>query len=43
MRLDLGRRARAYAEANYERDAILGRMFGPIERVESGIPDDVIA
>jgi len=41
MRLDLGRRARAYAEANFERDAILGRMFGRIERVESGIPDDV--
>src|SRR5258708_6333361 len=41
MRLALGRPAPAYAEANFERDAILGRMFGRIERVESGIPDDV--
>ncbi len=31
LRLELGRRARSYAEANFERDAILGRLFGPIE------------
>jgi colanic acid biosynthesis glycosyl transferase WcaI len=43
MRVELGSRARAYAEANFERDAILGRMFGPIEAAEAGIPDDVTA
>jgi colanic acid biosynthesis glycosyl transferase WcaI len=42
-RLELGRRARAYAEANFERDAILGKMFGPIEGSEAVIPDDVAA
>jgi colanic acid biosynthesis glycosyl transferase WcaI len=42
-RLELGRRARMYAEANYERDAILGRMFAPLEGAEARIPDDVIA
>jgi colanic acid biosynthesis glycosyl transferase WcaI len=43
MRLELGRRARTYAEANFERDAILGRMFGALEGDEARIPDDVIA
>jgi colanic acid biosynthesis glycosyl transferase WcaI len=43
MRLELGRRARTYAEANFERDAILERMFGPIEGDEARIPDDVVA
>jgi colanic acid biosynthesis glycosyl transferase WcaI len=43
MRLELGRRARAYAEANFERDAILGRVFGQIEGDEARIPDDVAA
>jgi len=42
-RQELGRRARNYAEANFERDAILGKMFGPIEGNEVRIPDDVIA
>jgi hypothetical protein len=43
LRLELGRRARSYAEANFERDAILERMFGPIEGDEARIPDDVVA
>jgi colanic acid biosynthesis glycosyl transferase WcaI len=42
-RQELGRRARMYAEENFERDAILGRVFGPIEGDEASIPDDVIA
>ena len=42
-RQELGRRARSFAEANFERDAVLGKMFGPIEGNEVGIPDDVIA
>jgi hypothetical protein len=43
MRLELGHRARAYAEVNFERDAILGRVFVPLDRVVSAIPDDVTA
>ena len=31
MRLELGRRARAWAEANIGRDTVLRRVFGPIE------------
>jgi colanic acid biosynthesis glycosyl transferase WcaI len=31
FKLELGRRARAYAEVNYSREAILGRVFGPLE------------
>jgi colanic acid biosynthesis glycosyl transferase WcaI len=42
-RLELGRLARLYAEANFERDEILGRVFGPLEGDEAAIPDDVIA
>jgi colanic acid biosynthesis glycosyl transferase WcaI len=42
-RRELGSRARAYAEANFERDAIFGRIFGPIEGDEAAIPHDVIA
>ena len=42
-RRELGSRARAYAEANFERDAIFGRIFGPIEGDEATIPHDVIA
>jgi colanic acid biosynthesis glycosyl transferase WcaI len=38
-RLDLGRRARAYAEANFEQDVILERMFGTIEGDEASIPN----
>jgi colanic acid biosynthesis glycosyl transferase WcaI len=43
QRLELGRRARAYAEMNFERDAILGRVFVPRDRVVTAIPDDVTA
>lgn len=41
IRLELGRRARAYAEANFERDAILGRVFGLIEDDATEIANDV--
>jgi colanic acid biosynthesis glycosyl transferase WcaI len=43
MRLELGRRARAYAEGNFERDAILSRVFEPLEGDEARVPDDVVA
>jgi colanic acid biosynthesis glycosyl transferase WcaI len=43
LRLELGRRARAYAEANFERDAILGRIFGSAESDVESVPDDAIA
>jgi len=39
LRVMLGRRARAYAEANFERDAILGRMFGPIDAADPRVAD----
>ena len=42
VRLDLGRRARVYAEANFERDAILGRLFGSAEDV-SRVANDALA
>ncbi|HWJ35749.1 MAG TPA: glycosyltransferase WbuB [Steroidobacteraceae bacterium] len=42
-RLELGRKARAYAEANFERDAILGRIFGSAESDVESVPDDAIA
>jgi colanic acid biosynthesis glycosyl transferase WcaI len=42
-RLDLGRRARAYAEANFERDAILERIFGQIKPDEAPQGHDVAA
>jgi colanic acid biosynthesis glycosyl transferase WcaI len=42
-RLELGSRARAYAEENFDRDTILGRLFGPCEGNEAGIPHDVVA
>jgi colanic acid biosynthesis glycosyl transferase WcaI len=42
LRGDLGRRARNYAESNFERDAILGRLFGTASE-ESGITNDAIA
>jgi colanic acid biosynthesis glycosyl transferase WcaI len=31
MRVELGRRARAWAEANIDRDTVLRRVFGPVE------------
>jgi colanic acid biosynthesis glycosyl transferase WcaI len=42
-RLELGRRARAYAETHFERDAILGRVFAPLEDQAAIEPDDAIA
>jgi colanic acid biosynthesis glycosyl transferase WcaI len=43
VRSELGRRARNYAEANFERDAILGRLFGPAGNEESHVTNDAIA
>lgn len=43
VRVELGRRARAYAEANFERDAILGRIFGSANDDVESVPDDAIA
>jgi hypothetical protein len=43
MRLDLGRRAREFAESNFERDAVLGSLFGALERAIPGIANDVSA
>ena len=43
LRLELGRRARTYAESHFERDAILGRVFGPLEGHGEPVPDDVAA
>jgi colanic acid biosynthesis glycosyl transferase WcaI len=42
-RLEFGRRARVYAESNFERDAILTRVFGPIDGMETSVADDAIA
>jgi colanic acid biosynthesis glycosyl transferase WcaI len=42
-RLDLGRRARAYAEGNFERDAVLGKIFAPVDGDEAGVAGDVVA
>jgi colanic acid biosynthesis glycosyl transferase WcaI len=43
VRVEFGRRARAYAEANFERDAVLGRVFEHLERETSAVADDVAA
>jgi len=43
VRLDLGRCARAYAESNFEREAILRRIFGQLDADEQRVPDDAIA
>jgi colanic acid biosynthesis glycosyl transferase WcaI len=43
VRIEFGRRARAYAEANFERDAVLGRVFEGLEREASAVADDVVA
>lgn len=43
LRTELGRCARAFAEANFEQDAVLERIFGPIEDGEVSVPDDVVA
>jgi colanic acid biosynthesis glycosyl transferase WcaI len=43
MRLELGRRAREFAESNFERDAVLCTLFGAIERAVPGMANDVAA
>jgi colanic acid biosynthesis glycosyl transferase WcaI len=43
LRLELGRRARIYAEENFERDAILARVFESFYAVGARIADDAIA
>jgi colanic acid biosynthesis glycosyl transferase WcaI len=43
LRLDLGRQAREFAESNFERNAVLGTMFGALERAIPGIANDVAA
>ena len=43
LRASLGQCARAYAEANFERDAVLERAFAQIETGEISIPNDVTA
>jgi colanic acid biosynthesis glycosyl transferase WcaI len=40
LRAMLGRCARAYAEANFERDKVLGRVFGPIGEDAARVADD---
>jgi colanic acid biosynthesis glycosyl transferase WcaI len=42
-RMELGRRARAYAEANFARETVFGRVFGPYESEGAVVPDDAIA
>jgi colanic acid biosynthesis glycosyl transferase WcaI len=43
VRVEFGRRARAYAEANFEREAVLGRVFESLESEASAVADDVVA
>lgn len=43
LRLELGRRARSHAETHFERDAILGRLFGPAGGDEATVPNDAVA
>jgi colanic acid biosynthesis glycosyl transferase WcaI len=42
-RSELGQRARAHAEINFERDATLARVFGEFEDGVAGLPDDAVA
>ena len=42
-RFELGRSARAFAEANFERDAVLGAMFRPLESQVSDVANDIAA
>ena len=42
-RAELGRRARAFAEVNFDRDVILGRVFGSTGRQASHLAKDAIA
>jgi colanic acid biosynthesis glycosyl transferase WcaI len=43
MRIELGRRAREFAESNFERDAVLGSLFGALGQAVPGIANDVAA
>ena len=43
LRLDLGRRARAFAEENFSRDDILRGLFGPCEEDAVHVANDAIA
>jgi colanic acid biosynthesis glycosyl transferase WcaI len=43
VRFELGRRARTYAEGNFERDAVLGRIFGPLDTDVPAVADDALA
>jgi colanic acid biosynthesis glycosyl transferase WcaI len=40
-RFELGRSARVFAEANFERDAVLGTMFRPLESQVSDVANDI--
>ena len=42
-RFALGRSARVFAEANFERDAVLGAMFRPLESQLSDVANDIAA
>jgi hypothetical protein len=42
-RFELGRRARSFAEANFERDAVLGNMFRPLESQVSDVANNIAA
>ncbi|MGB6307477.1 MAG: glycosyltransferase WbuB [Steroidobacteraceae bacterium] len=43
LRFELGRRARSFAEANFERDAVLGSVFGRLETQVSGVANNIAA
>jgi len=44
MRLELGRRARALAESNFDREAVLSALFGSLkQRLVGEIANDVAA
>ena len=43
LRFELGRRARTFAEAHFERDAVLGSMFRPMESQVSDVVNDLAA
>ena len=43
LRLDLGRRARAYAEAHFEQSAVFDRVFGENSGEAAAVPHDVVA
>jgi colanic acid biosynthesis glycosyl transferase WcaI len=43
LRFELGRRARSFAEAHFDRDAVLRTMFRPLESPVSDVANDVAA